>query len=161
MNAKLLTVLTQQQREWLWMRYVELFPPCETEADANRRCAEKWGIEDGTVRSRLQVWRRDKDFAAAEGSLKAGITLETAGEIVEQYLAAWSLLAMQERVKLLQIPWFEVNPETGKDELLSSRLVEAKSLAIREILRMLGEWKGRGPVTKTPSEARGMVDLRG
>jgi hypothetical protein len=107
------------------------------------------------VKQQVERWRTSPPFTKAEEELKEGITIESALEVVEHYLAAAAVLAIQERTKLVQIPWFD---EEGN--MLSGRAVEAKAVAISQVLKMLGEYRQKESAKKPAEVLEDIEDLR-
>lgn len=153
MNAKTLMLLTQQQREWLWVRYVELFPPCENDTEAFRRCGRNWSVTEAAVKQRVIEWRKTSQFAEAEEELREGLSLEAAIAVVEHYYAAGGVLAVQELVKLVQLPWWD-----GEGKLLGSVVVDAKAKAIQTLLALINGQK-RPPRKKDVAASDMIADV--
>lgn len=118
--------LPEDQRAWLWHRYIQLYPKAETDADATRAVCAQFDLPFENIKARLLRWREQPPFRLAEEQLRAGLSPDAVRTIVIQFAAANAVAGVIEQGKLINRPWDNMN----------QRELNAKSIAINQAIKI-------------------------
>ena len=118
--------LPDDQRAWLWHRYIQLYPKAELDADATRAVCAQFEKPFENIKARLLHWREAPAFRLAEEQLRAGLSPDAVRTIVLQFAAANAVAGVVEQGKLINRPW----------DGMSQREMATKSIAINAAIKI-------------------------
>lgn len=146
--------LTGDQQQWLWTRYLKMYPRVETDAEAHRMLAETASSKEETVKSWVFRWRQQPRFAAVEARLQAGPTIEEAQRLILTIEISNAINAAMERGKLISIDW----QDAAKGERLRAAKATAINQSIRTVLDYTPPSAGRKSMADMLSEDEGLME---